>query len=239
MLEGSLATADAPILLHHFFANSVRRWPARTAVDVPPGHGRPERRLTTYAELARQADAVSGARGRWGAMTSWRFCCRGIRSGSTARNWAFCRRAARTPDRSFVPGRADREILRRFGGGSAAHRPGGRGARPQRGIRGAHSAGGRTLPAEGALGRPNASLSRPGQPRIRDLHFGHYRAAQGRHDRAPKHRQPGGFLCRKISADARRIAWRRLVVGVRFVGGGDLAGVGGGRHAGGDRTTIQ
>jgi non-ribosomal peptide synthetase-like protein len=52
---------NVPVLLHQFFENAVRRWPGRTAVDVPPGHGRPERRTVTYAELARQADAVAGA----------------------------------------------------------------------------------------------------------------------------------------------------------------------------------
>ena len=46
--------------MHEFFANSVRRWPDRIAVDLPPGHQRPQRRLTTYAELAREADAVAG-----------------------------------------------------------------------------------------------------------------------------------------------------------------------------------
>ena len=68
MIQATLSTAgqkelplSAPVVLHQFFENAVRRWPERTAVDVPPGHGRPERRLTTYAELARQADAVSGA----------------------------------------------------------------------------------------------------------------------------------------------------------------------------------
>jgi non-ribosomal peptide synthetase-like protein len=68
MIQGTLSTATlethsggAPILLHQFFEDSVRQWPNRTAVDVPPGPGRPERRLTTYAELALQADAVSGA----------------------------------------------------------------------------------------------------------------------------------------------------------------------------------
>ena len=68
MTEGSVSTADfeappqgAPLLLHQFFENAASRWPWRTAVDIPPGHGRPERRRTTYAELGRQADAVVGA----------------------------------------------------------------------------------------------------------------------------------------------------------------------------------
>src|ERR1700689_4413966 len=50
-----------PFLLHQFFENSARRWPGRTAVDIPPGLGRPERCITTYAELAQQAEAVAGA----------------------------------------------------------------------------------------------------------------------------------------------------------------------------------
>src|SRR5271165_2587746 len=70
MIEGTLSIAGrdelplrAPLLLHQFFENAAMRWPERTAVDVPPGLGRLERRLTTYAELARQADAVAAALG--------------------------------------------------------------------------------------------------------------------------------------------------------------------------------
>jgi len=74
MNQGILSTAAeaelpgvAPLLLlHQFFEESVRKWPERIAVDVPPGPGRPQRRLTTYAELARQADAVAAALGRLG-----------------------------------------------------------------------------------------------------------------------------------------------------------------------------
>jgi len=70
MIPGPLSTVieelpqSAPALLHHFFENSARNWPDRIAVDVPPGHGRPLRRRTTYAELARQSDAVAAALGR-------------------------------------------------------------------------------------------------------------------------------------------------------------------------------
>jgi non-ribosomal peptide synthetase-like protein len=69
MIPGTLSAAApqpskrAPFLLHHFFENSARTWPDRIAVDIPPGHGRPERRLTTYAELLHQADAVRAALG--------------------------------------------------------------------------------------------------------------------------------------------------------------------------------
>src|ERR1039458_3590595 len=70
MIQGTLSTSTqeklpngAPALLHHFFENSARKWPGRTAVDLPPGLGRPQRRLTTYAELEQQADVVSAALG--------------------------------------------------------------------------------------------------------------------------------------------------------------------------------
>jgi len=49
---------DSPFL-HHFFERAARLWPERTAVDVPPGIGRPKRRLITYRELEHQADALA------------------------------------------------------------------------------------------------------------------------------------------------------------------------------------
>jgi non-ribosomal peptide synthetase-like protein len=56
-----LSTVEAaPQLLHEFFVRAARRWPDRTAVEVPPGPYRPARRRTTYAELDRQSDALSG-----------------------------------------------------------------------------------------------------------------------------------------------------------------------------------
>jgi non-ribosomal peptide synthetase-like protein len=68
MVQGSVSTnagealsQTSPVLLHEFFVSAVRRWPARTAVEIPPGHGRPDRRRVTYAELERQAEAVAGA----------------------------------------------------------------------------------------------------------------------------------------------------------------------------------
>ena len=48
-------------LLHHFCERAARRWPGRTALDIPPGNGRPGRALVTYAELDRQSDAVARA----------------------------------------------------------------------------------------------------------------------------------------------------------------------------------
>ncbi|MFI5214384.1 MAG: amino acid adenylation domain-containing protein, partial [Gemmatimonadales bacterium] len=56
-----MSTVDAaPQLLHEFFVRTARRWPDRTAVEVPPGPYRPARRRTTYAELDRQSDALFG-----------------------------------------------------------------------------------------------------------------------------------------------------------------------------------
>jgi non-ribosomal peptide synthetase-like protein len=73
MTQGILSTAAeaelpgvTPLLLHQFFEESVCQWPERIAVEAPPGPGRPERRLTTYADLARQADAVAAALGAMG-----------------------------------------------------------------------------------------------------------------------------------------------------------------------------
>ena len=46
-------------LLHHFFERAASMWPDRTAVDVPPGIGRPERLLITYRELDQQAESIA------------------------------------------------------------------------------------------------------------------------------------------------------------------------------------
>jgi non-ribosomal peptide synthetase-like protein len=51
-------TTDRPADLCGFFDRAVRRWPGATAVDVPPGPGRPRRRLT-YGELAERSDDVA------------------------------------------------------------------------------------------------------------------------------------------------------------------------------------
>src|SRR5215813_10717264 len=53
------AVEDSPSLLHEFFERAAKRWPERTAVDVPPGIGRPHRHLVSYLELKRQSDVVS------------------------------------------------------------------------------------------------------------------------------------------------------------------------------------
>ncbi|HWQ36749.1 MAG TPA: amino acid adenylation domain-containing protein [Blastocatellia bacterium] len=52
-------TAVAPAFLHQIFDQTVRQWPERLALDIPPGIGRPERRRLTYAELGAQADAIA------------------------------------------------------------------------------------------------------------------------------------------------------------------------------------
>ncbi len=48
-----------PDLLHRVFERTANRWPERTAVDVPPGIGRPERRLITYRELQCASDTLA------------------------------------------------------------------------------------------------------------------------------------------------------------------------------------
>ncbi|PYT09181.1 MAG: amino acid adenylation protein, partial [Acidobacteria bacterium] len=55
-----LQTGEDPSLLHQFFDRAAEHWPERTAVDVPPGIGRPHRRLVTYRELQHQSDALAG-----------------------------------------------------------------------------------------------------------------------------------------------------------------------------------
>ncbi|MEK6323201.1 MAG: amino acid adenylation domain-containing protein [Acidobacteriota bacterium] len=56
----SFQSDEDPPLLHHFFERAAARWPERIAVDVPPGIGRPDRRLVTYRDLAGQCDALAG-----------------------------------------------------------------------------------------------------------------------------------------------------------------------------------
>ncbi len=59
-----------PTDLCGFFDRAVRRWPGATAIDVPPGPGRPVRRRLSYADLAERSDdvaaCVSMAAGRRG-----------------------------------------------------------------------------------------------------------------------------------------------------------------------------
>jgi non-ribosomal peptide synthetase-like protein len=42
-------------LLHDILDDVARRWPQRIAVEVPPGHGRPNRTVVTYADLTDRA----------------------------------------------------------------------------------------------------------------------------------------------------------------------------------------
>ncbi len=48
-----------PRLLHEFFDLAARSHPDAIAVDVPPGPGRPDRIVRTYAELRTEADALA------------------------------------------------------------------------------------------------------------------------------------------------------------------------------------
>lgn len=50
-----------PALLHLFFARTAQRWPDAIALEVPPGHDRPDRLRLTYAELARRAHRIAHA----------------------------------------------------------------------------------------------------------------------------------------------------------------------------------
>jgi non-ribosomal peptide synthetase-like protein len=48
-----------PALLHAFLAEAVARYPAGTAIEVPPARTRPERQVMTYAELAALTDRLA------------------------------------------------------------------------------------------------------------------------------------------------------------------------------------
>ncbi|HTG16740.1 MAG TPA: amino acid adenylation domain-containing protein [Blastocatellia bacterium] len=58
--HGDELFAGEPFLLHQFFDRAARQSPERTALEIPPGSGRPERRLVSYAELERQSDNLAG-----------------------------------------------------------------------------------------------------------------------------------------------------------------------------------
>jgi non-ribosomal peptide synthetase-like protein len=57
--DGAAQSDEEPFFLHQFFERAARRWPQRPALDVPPGAGRPQRRVLTYAEVQRQANAIA------------------------------------------------------------------------------------------------------------------------------------------------------------------------------------
>ena len=46
-------------LLHHFLEHSVRLWPERVALEIPPGNNRPDRSMLTYAELDAESTALA------------------------------------------------------------------------------------------------------------------------------------------------------------------------------------
>jgi non-ribosomal peptide synthetase-like protein len=59
--EEAERSAGEPFLLHQFFERAARRWPERTAVDIPPCNGTRERRLITYRELECQSNSLAGS----------------------------------------------------------------------------------------------------------------------------------------------------------------------------------
>jgi non-ribosomal peptide synthetase-like protein len=60
ILDADADSAGDPALLHQFFERSVRKWPDRPALDVPPGIGRRARRVVSYEELERQSNGLAG-----------------------------------------------------------------------------------------------------------------------------------------------------------------------------------
>lgn len=57
--EEDADSAAEPALLHQFFERSARRWPDLPALEVPPGSGRPNRRIVSYEELDRQSNMLA------------------------------------------------------------------------------------------------------------------------------------------------------------------------------------
>jgi len=57
--EEDAESAGEPALLHQFFERSARRWPDWPALEVPPGSGRPNRRIVSYEELDRQSNMLA------------------------------------------------------------------------------------------------------------------------------------------------------------------------------------
>ncbi len=53
--------AEEYFFLHQFFERAARQYPQRTALDIPPGINRPDRRVVTYAELEQQSDALAAS----------------------------------------------------------------------------------------------------------------------------------------------------------------------------------
>ena len=59
--DSGTPAATHAVLLHQLFASAASRWPQATAIDVPPGLGRPERLQLSYARLRDQASLISAA----------------------------------------------------------------------------------------------------------------------------------------------------------------------------------
>ena len=57
--NGAAQSVAEPVFLHQYFERTALRFPDRPAIDVPPGIGRPERRILTYADVEQQANAVA------------------------------------------------------------------------------------------------------------------------------------------------------------------------------------
>src|SRR3569832_635117 len=50
---------DEPLVLHDFFARTVKRWPERIAIDIPRGRDRFERQALSYAALDAMARGLA------------------------------------------------------------------------------------------------------------------------------------------------------------------------------------
>ncbi|HSB08175.1 MAG TPA: amino acid adenylation domain-containing protein [Blastocatellia bacterium] len=57
--DSTTSSADEPLFLHEFFERAALRYPRGTALDIPPGIDRPDRRVFTYSEIERQANALA------------------------------------------------------------------------------------------------------------------------------------------------------------------------------------
>src|ERR1044072_7529028 len=58
-IDGAAEYDEVHNFLHQFFENACRQWPDRPAIDIPPGVGRPHRRIVSYRELEQQANALA------------------------------------------------------------------------------------------------------------------------------------------------------------------------------------
>ena len=138
---------------------------------------------------------------------------RGAAGGAAGR-----RRACRC--RRVVPRCAPAPHRCRCESGRGDHRCHGRRAVPcPRGADDRAAAGG-----AGRWPRAGEFLGGLGSARLRDLHLGHHRRAEGRADRAPRRRQPDHAGRRAVRARPRRSGRPGQFVRLRLVDRGDLAG---------------